>query len=76
MRWRADLLFAGFIACLASGCADDRIVVGSKNFTEQTVLAELVAQQIERRTNLRVERRFFLGGTFVCHRAITAALRA
>ncbi len=73
MRWRADLLFAGVIACLASGCADDRIVVGSKNFTEQTVLAELVAQQIERRTNLRVERRFFLGGTFVCHRAITAA---
>jgi glycine betaine/choline ABC-type transport system substrate-binding protein len=57
------------------GCgpwAQDRIVVGSKNFTEQSILAELVAQQIERRTELNVERRFFLGGTFVCHRAITA----
>jgi glycine betaine/choline ABC-type transport system substrate-binding protein len=50
----------------------DRIVVASKNFTEQTILAELVAQQIERRTGLEVKRRFFLGGTFVCHRAITS----
>ena len=50
----------------------DRIVVGSKNFTEQTILAELVAQKIERRTGLSVERRFFLGGTFVCHTAITS----
>jgi glycine betaine/choline ABC-type transport system substrate-binding protein len=50
----------------------DRIVVASKNFTEQTILAELVAQQIERRTGLEVKRRFFLGGTFVCQRAITS----
>jgi glycine betaine/choline ABC-type transport system substrate-binding protein len=48
----------------------DRIVVGSKNFTEQSILGELVAQQIERRTGVRVERRLYLGGTFVCHRAI------
>jgi glycine betaine/choline ABC-type transport system substrate-binding protein len=72
MRERNALLFAVGLACSAAGCSNDRIVVGSKNFTEQTVLAELVAQQIERRTDLRVERRFFLGGTFVCHRAITA----
>jgi len=72
MTWPHALLFAGGVAGFACGCADDRIVVGSKNFTEQTLLAELVAQQIERRTDLRVERRFFLGGTFVCHRAITA----
>jgi glycine betaine/choline ABC-type transport system substrate-binding protein len=45
--------------------------VGGKNFTEQDVLAELVAQQIERRTTLSVDRRLHLGGTFVCHRAIT-----
>lgn len=60
------------LALAAPGCGPraDRIVVASKNFTEQTILAELVAQQIERRTALRVDRRFFLGGTFVCHRAI------
>ena len=48
-----------------------RIVVGSKNFTESDFLAEIVAQQIERRTGISVERRLHLGGTFVCHQAIT-----
>jgi glycine betaine/choline ABC-type transport system substrate-binding protein len=55
-------------ACLGS----DRIVVGSKNFTEQVILGELVAQQIERRTGLEVDRRLNLGGTLVCHQAIAA----
>ncbi len=50
----------------------DRIIVGSKNFTESDLLGEIVAQQIERRTGLRAERRFHLGGTFVCHQAITS----
>ena len=68
-RWLA--LACG--AVLAVGCGrPDRIVVGAKNFTESDLLAELVAQQIERRTGLPVERRLHLGGTFVCHRAITA----
>jgi glycine betaine/choline ABC-type transport system substrate-binding protein len=48
------------------------IVVGSKNFTESDLLAEILAQQIERRTSLHVERRLHLGGTFVCHRALAA----
>ena len=50
----------------------DRIVVGAKNFTESDLLAELLAQQIERRTGLLVERRLHLGGTYVCHEAITS----
>src|ERR1700757_1305391 len=50
----------------------DRIVVGSKNFTEQLVLGEIIAQQIENRTHLPVERRFYLAGTFICHQAILA----
>ena len=61
------------LALVLTGCAKrDRIVVGAKNFTESDLLAEIVAQQIERRTSLPVERRLHLGGTFVCHRAITA----
>lgn len=48
-----------------------RVVVGSKNFTESDLLAEIAAQQIERRTGQPVERRLHLGGTFVCHQAIT-----
>ncbi len=59
---------------LMAGCArvERRIVVGSKNFTEQVILGELLAQHIERQTDLRVDRRLNLGGTFLCHRAITA----
>jgi osmoprotectant transport system substrate-binding protein len=60
-------------AALLSGCArGDRIVVGSKNFTEQDILGEIVAQQIERRTGLQVARRLHLGGTFVCHQALVS----
>src|ERR1051326_1957292 len=58
---------------LASSCSHpNRIVVGAKNFTESDLLAEIAAQQIERRTGLTVERKLHLGGTFVCHSAITA----
>jgi glycine betaine/choline ABC-type transport system substrate-binding protein len=46
--------------------------VGSKNFTEQVILGELVAQQIERKTHLAVDRRLNLGGTLVCHDALLA----
>jgi osmoprotectant transport system permease protein len=48
------------------------IRVGSKNFTEQIILGELIAQSIERTTEVRVERRLNLGGTFICDRALRA----
>src|SRR5205823_2203844 len=48
---------------------DGAIVVGSKNFTEQLVLGELVAQTIERE-GLAVDRRLNLGGTLICDRAL------
>jgi osmoprotectant transport system substrate-binding protein len=50
----------------------DRIVIGSKNFTEQLILGELFAQTIESRTHLPVERRFYLAGTFICQQAMLA----
>ncbi len=59
----------------AAGCGpgrSERIVVGSKNFTEQSILGELVAQQLESTTGLQVDRRFYLGGTFIAHQAILA----
>lgn len=46
--------------------------MAGKNFTEQDVLAELLAQQIEATTGLKVDRRLQLGGTFVCHKALVA----
>jgi glycine betaine/choline ABC-type transport system substrate-binding protein len=65
---------AALIAVLVMGACSrgDRIVVGAKNFTESDLLAEIAAQQIERRTGLRVERKLHLGGTFVCHEAMLA----
>ncbi len=50
----------------------DRIVIGSKNFTESFILGELLAQQIEAQTHLRVERRFYLAGTYICQQAMLA----
>ncbi|HKQ80543.1 MAG TPA: ABC transporter permease/substrate-binding protein [Blastocatellia bacterium] len=49
-----------------------RIVVGSKNFTEQMILGELISQLIERNTQLEVSRKFNLGDTIVCDRAMRA----
>ena len=46
------------------------IVVGSKNFTEQLILGEILAQAIERATGLTVQRRLNLGGTLICDRAL------
>src|SRR6185369_17630630 len=63
------LLAAGLIM----GCNHpDRLVIGSKNFTESDLLGEIVAQQLERRTQIPIERRFHLGGSFVCHAAVTS----
>ena len=54
------------------GFGRDTIVVGSKNFSEQALLGEIVAQHLEARTHLRVERRFYLAGTYICQQALLA----
>jgi glycine betaine/choline ABC-type transport system substrate-binding protein len=46
------------------------IVVGSKNFTEQVLLGEILAQQIARRLPVKVERKFDLGGILLTHEAL------
>src|SRR5947209_8497473 len=62
-------LLSGTAAARRAGGA---IVVGSKNFTEQLVLGELLAQTIERDAGLPVDRRLNLGGTLICDRALAA----
>ena len=49
---------------------DEVVVVGSKNFTEQVILGELVAQSVEAEGGVRVERKLNLGGTFVADRGV------
>jgi osmoprotectant transport system substrate-binding protein len=72
---RGGLLLLGCALLLLNGCRTGhqrRIVVGSKNFTEQIVLAELLAQEMESRSGLPVERRVNLGGTLICQQALRA----
>ena len=72
-RWR-ELQGVGLSALLlVSGCApprSSRITIGAKNFTEQVVLGELLAQEIEAATHARVERRFYLAGSYICQQAL------
>lgn len=56
---------------LAGGCSGSRrIVVGSKNFTEQVLLGEIIAQHLQKRTKTPIERRLNLGGTMLAHQSL------
>ncbi|HEX8816029.1 MAG TPA: glycine betaine ABC transporter substrate-binding protein [Terriglobales bacterium] len=70
---RCLVLFAAtLILASCHSSHSDHIVIGSKNFTESLILGELMAQQIEAHTPLKVERRFYLAGTYICQQAILA----
>jgi osmoprotectant transport system substrate-binding protein len=58
------------LLALTSCAGRNAIVVGSKNFTEQIVLGEILAQQIERRLGVPVIRKLDLGGTLLAHEAL------
>lgn len=77
MRRVSALLFLLVLAAasLLSACKNGpkrKLVVGSKFFTEQVVLAELLAQHIEAKTGIPVERKTNLGGTLLIHKAMLA----
>src|SRR5215468_2431929 len=59
---------SSFIACKRPD--KKKLVIGSKFFTEQVVLAELLAQHIEAHTGIPVERKSNLGGTLLVHKAM------
>jgi osmoprotectant transport system substrate-binding protein len=66
-----------FLAALAlqlSGCMlkSSALTVGSKNFTEQLVLGELLAQYLGHFTTAPIDRRFYLAGTYICQQALLA----
>src|SRR6202166_1309547 len=73
LRLRVILFFAVCLSVL-SGCrkTQPHLTIGSKFFTEQVVLAELLAQHIEARTGVHVDRKSNLGGTLLCQKALLA----
>jgi osmoprotectant transport system substrate-binding protein len=67
--WIAITLLLFTTAC--SPPRPDQPVIGAKNFTEQVVLGELLAQEIEAK-GLKVDRRFYLAGSYICQQAMIA----
>jgi hypothetical protein len=66
---------AVIVCALLTSCSpprSDRPVIGAKNFTEQVILGELLAQEIEAKSDLKVERRFYLAGSYICQQALVA----
>ena len=65
-------LLSVFNLLFLSGCKSQQphLTIGSKFFTEQVILAELLAQHIEARTGIPVDRKSNLGGTLLCHKAL------
>ncbi len=73
-RVRATVAVAcALVLCLCLQSCDpphgSRIVVGCKNFTEQVLLGELLAQQMEAHGE-KVDRRFYLAGSYIAHQAL------
>jgi len=66
--------FLSGLALVLTGCVPrgPGLSIGCKNFTEQLVLGELLAQSLARATSLPIERRFYLAGTYICHQALLA----
>jgi osmoprotectant transport system substrate-binding protein len=59
------------LALFATGCSrEQRVRVGSKNFSEQLVLGEIIAQHLENRLHGHVSRKFDLGGTLLTQQAM------
>ena len=73
---RRGWLFGALMGLVAlTACSPPRPnhpVIGAKNFTEQVVLGELLAQEIEAKSGLKVERRFYLAGSYICQQALVA----
>jgi osmoprotectant transport system substrate-binding protein len=61
-------------AALLAGCRprSSGTTIGSKNFTEQLILGELLAQYLEPVAARGVDRRFYLAGSYICHQALLA----
>jgi osmoprotectant transport system substrate-binding protein len=64
-------LVGAIASCSPSPSQGGDIIIASKDFTEQDILGQLLAQVIEAKTKLKVDLRPRLGGSFICHQAIT-----
>jgi osmoprotectant transport system permease protein len=64
------LVAAGGFTIYSKANAEDKIVIGSKNFSEQLILGNMLADLIENKTDIKVERKLNLGGSQVAFSAL------
>jgi osmoprotectant transport system substrate-binding protein len=69
---RRSFLSGFVLVCVGCATRARGVTVGSKNFTEQLVLGELLAQYLASACHLPIERRFYLAGTYICQQALLA----
>ncbi|WP_040208707.1 ABC transporter permease/substrate-binding protein [Neobacillus jeddahensis] len=74
-RWLIGLtsfviIVAGAFKVYTTANAEDKIVIGSKNFSESIILGNMLADLVENKTDIKVERKLNLGGTQVAFSAI------
>jgi osmoprotectant transport system substrate-binding protein len=73
-EWLPKIALLSLLLSIIS-CApprSSRVTIGAKNFTEQVVLGELLAQEIEEVTGQQVARRFYLAGSYICQQALVS----
>jgi osmoprotectant transport system substrate-binding protein len=59
------------VSMLFTGCSSSKsVTIGSKDYGENIVLGEIFSQLIEAKTDIKVNRKLNMGGTFVCFEAI------
>lgn len=65
------MMVCTLVVVLFSACSGGKkVIIGSKDFTENKILAEIMAQLIEKNSDIKVERKLNMGGTFVCFEAM------
>ena len=71
-RTKALGLTLAALAVFSASCGKSKkpIIIGSKNFTEQVILGEIMAQHLEHRLGQKVTRRLNLGGTLITYQAL------
>jgi glycine betaine/choline ABC-type transport system substrate-binding protein len=70
---RRQITIVVLLIAFLFGCQkQQKLVIGSKNFSEQVILGELLSQYVEKKLHIPVDRRLNLGGTFICHKAMLA----
>jgi osmoprotectant transport system substrate-binding protein len=72
IKWLGWCLLCPILLLAACNIERHDIVIGSKNFSEQALLAEILAQHLENKLHQPVTRRFYLAGSYICQQALLA----